>query len=466
MGYCHRTSITLLLLCASLLTAHSSHGSSGAQPFPTTMKYFVESIQYELSEQTQVRLDTIAASTGLTLYKQKRSRRLDAILSNSDVSKAILVSVNRRVNPEYLNKILQHPDGYLIHTTIGQQQVALFFYGFRINEVRTTTRLRYRNASLSWRSLLIDEAHASSESIPTHPTAVKSSSAKTLAHDTSPLHQILLGDGTPSCGNGIRQGFIDASWAPILAVKDGGTSLYSLVDSPRAWWQRSIDDLKKISAALSNFSEVFKREYAAFLGKTQDEKDDVICKMLGPGIVTGVIAKAAKLPEFLNRLSPIKTPPPTAVPPELKTLAKLRAKPTPTKNDRAHITQLRNQILEHFTLEERTAWNFIFRNDPGFPDEAAFLIIKNGSCTAQYGLSLFCRHSRDGTTVSLQLKHDTSPSSLMIDIGHAQANAPILVDAAAMRTSIPGTRGKSFRVSDPEQLLEIARRHFSEAAPN
>lgn len=461
MGYRHRTSITLLLFCASLLNAHSSLGSSSAKPFPTTMKYFAERIQYELSEQTQVRLDTIAASTGLTLYKQKRSRRLDAILSNSDVSKAVLVSVNRRVNPEYLNKILQHPDGYLLHTTIGQQQVALFFYGFRINEVRTTTRLRDRNASLSWPSLLINEAHASSESVPPHPTAVKSSSAKTLAHDTSPLHQILLGDGTPSCGNGIRQGFIDASWAPILAVKDGGTSLYSLVDSPRAWWQRSIDDLKKIRAALSNFSEVFKREYAAFLEKTKDEKDDVICKMLGPGIVTGVIAKAAKLPDLVNSLSLRRTPS-SVVPPELKTLAKLRAKPTPTKNDRAQITQLRNQILEHFTLEERTAWNFIFRNDPGFPDEAAFLIIKNGSCTAQYGLSLFCRHSRDGTTVSLQLKHDTSPSSLMIDIGHAQANSPILVDAAAMQASIPGTHGRSFRVSAPEQVLEIARKHFSE----
>lgn len=433
------------------------------------MKYFVERIQYELSEQTRIRLDTIAAGTGLMLYEQKRSSRLDAILTNSDVSKAILVSVNRRVNPEYLNQIFKHPDGYLLHTTIGQQQVALFFHGFALNEIRPTTRLRYRKTSFNWQSVLINEAQASNESIPMHPAAARSSAAGTLAHDTSPLHQILLGNDTPSCGNGIRQGFIDASWAPILAVKDGGTSLYSLVDSPRAWWQRSIEDLKKISAALANFSDVFKREYAAFLGKTQDEKDDVICKMLGPGLVTGVIAKAAKLTDLVNSLSPRRAPS-SVVPPELKMLAKLRAKilakPKPTKNDRVQIAQLRSQILEHFTLEERTAWNFVFRNDPSFPDEAAFLIIKNGGCTAQYGLSLFCRHTQDGTTVSLQLKHDTSASSLMIDIGHAQANSPILVDAAAMQASIPGTHGRSFRVSAPEQILEIARKHFSEAAPN
>lgn len=465
MGNLQRISITFFLLWTSLITAHRSYGSPNVQSLPTTMKYFAESIQYELSEQTQVRLDVIAAGTGLTLYRQKRSRRLDAILTNSDVNKAILVSVNRRVNPEYLNRIFAHPDGYLLHTTVGQQQVALFFYGFKMSEVRTAARLRYRHASVGWSSILINAARASNESVSTQPQATTSRAAKTLTNNTSPLHQVLLGDGTPSCGNGIRQGFIDASWAPILAVKDGGASLYSLAATPKAWWQKSVRDLKQIGAALTNFGEIFKREYAAFLKKNQDEKDDVICKMLGPGLVGGAFAKAAKLPELLNRLNPIKTSP-TAAPPELKTLARLKAKPNPTKNDRAQITQLRNQLLEQFSSEERTAWNFILRNDPGFSDEAAFLIIKNGSCTAQYGLSLFCQRTHDGTMVSLHLKEGTNPSSLMIDLGHAQANAPILTAAAAMQTSIPGTHGRSFRVTNPEQILEIVRKHFSETRPN
>jgi hypothetical protein len=248
-----------------------------AQTSPEEMKYFSEGSRYSMQESSEMFLSNLQSKTQLQIHviPRESGSLLDGFMTDQKFEKAILFSVNRRVNPEYQQKLYRHRDGFLYQMKKDGQQMALFFYHFsekEVIEILSAYQVRSRNF---WRELVIEEALAEEVAIPKSNT---SSSAP--SQSSNPDYSKILKDSFKGCAVGGLHGANNAVKAPFEAIWSAGVATESLIKDPAGFWQRSVDDFKKFGGLMANFREYMGDKWASFWNKSPEEINSTYCGFL------------------------------------------------------------------------------------------------------------------------------------------------------------------------------------------
>ena len=208
----------------------------------------------------------------------------DLVLTDNSLKKSILISLNARLSEENLNRYFQFERGILVHKKINGIQRALFFYGFKLDDVEEVLHgftLRIANKD----SISKSSRSTASEMIPSGPVredSITSSQSQDLDY--------ALGESFKSCYlEGVPEGIYAATVKPFTMAWG---SLKSLRRSPSAWWNRSVDEWENFKERLEKFriSESFK----SFNSLPPREKSKIACSIFGGIGGAGVLNKVAQ----------------------------------------------------------------------------------------------------------------------------------------------------------------------------
>jgi len=285
-----------------------SQAATDIKEIPKSMKFFSEEKKNLLSESSKILLENLAATQKMAFYKSPALLPLDALLTNEKLDKAILVTVNRRVNPEYLNKLYKHSDGQILHAKINDQQLALLFYNFSNKEVQavySSFKERFQGAHFSF---FMNFAEASEWSEVAKPSSNSNGSAtgsetKSTGPKVAETHQYVVGEEFVGCGKGLVKGLNETAMFPWNAGWSAGSSLGLLMDDPPTWWHRSVEEFKALKEVVANFRQYIGDKWSKFLSLPVSEQSKTWCTYVGTPALMGAVTKASMAGNGLTKLA-------------------------------------------------------------------------------------------------------------------------------------------------------------------
>ncbi len=271
------------------LPSLSSSADPIALPLPNRFNLVANDVPREISSATQLRLSELFNLAKLGVRTDPQSLGFpvlfESIATEPSLGKAILVSSNIQVSAEFLNKLYLHPSGILVHKEIAKQKVALFFYGFKTSDVLqviTSFEKIYaaRNAPPA-RSLASTDDTAAGFSEMKIPESRSS-------NFQGPLYG--LGKSLESCYlEGVPSGVNNALITPFTMFWDG---LKGLARSPKAWWNRSVQEWEGLKEFIKNFETHLSQNFKDFALKPEVEKSRIYCSFFSSAIAGGAGASA------------------------------------------------------------------------------------------------------------------------------------------------------------------------------
>ena len=228
----------LVALCLILIGSWAL-ANPKAIPIPAAMKYFAEKRQYSLNHANTLYLQSLATSKGLEFYPKTPNLLIDALISDSKLEKGILISANSKTNPEFLDRIYQHQDGFFFQIQMQGQQLALFFYGYSEDQVQNTFVQIRKELLISKKiEVFFPEARANSSEV---AEAKSSSNIPSSNPSQSPVatHAYALGESFIGCGKGVVEGLNSIARFPWDATVSAVKGAQAWRQDPTAFWARS-----------------------------------------------------------------------------------------------------------------------------------------------------------------------------------------------------------------------------------
>jgi len=283
----------VLFLLLSTLGISSVFAKTESIPIPSQMKYFSENQKFSANDSVLVQLDLLANKMKWELFREPYQLPFDFVIVDEKFQKEILVSVNRRTNPQYQNKIYKHSLGHLFQLRLHNQQVALFAVSLNEDELQEMANFFKPYLQAQWQSLFIHQAEAS-ETAKGTGSEVPSSAANLR----SPA-LYALGENFKGCGVGLKESVL----YPWEAAKIFGTSAQSLYEDPPAWWGRSVQDFQALGKKAAGFPEFLAKKWKdfnvekvwkAFQSKPPHEQSQMWCEFVGVPALGGSLVKVTK----------------------------------------------------------------------------------------------------------------------------------------------------------------------------
>ena len=285
--------LTLPLACLFLALLTVSDAAFGAKSkavenFPTRMKYLEELNSREISETSRARIDAWAARTGESAYYPK-GLPVEGVITDSTLKRWILVTPNRRVNPEFLGRIFAWRGRQLLHLKVGDQQLAILLNGYSekdamaMFEFLSSDRVATQLTSVGGRS-------PASEAVGGGSTG--SLDGDSSANSGSREHGYALEDSFAACAVGVKEGVEGALISPFTMAWG---SVKSLAKNPSAWWERSVNEMTDVMETASDFGTFAKKKWADFKSKPPSEKSKLYCSFVGGPAALGAVAKVSRL---------------------------------------------------------------------------------------------------------------------------------------------------------------------------
>lgn len=240
---------------------------------PKDLRYFAVTENQTPLKATLARLQEIARQANLQMAS-------DRLLTDDDFERSVLVSL-RRLNPEYEGKILSHPAGYSVQKTMGSEVVALFFIGFKADEV---SRILSKYDGVYAQNL------KASSRAPASETVGGSGDGAVASGDASYARQIL--GSFKGCAKGVVQGFNAVTVDPFISA---GKSLKGL--SEIGWsryWENSKRDFASAVDAVRNYERTIAKGVSSYRDLSPEEKSAFNCSIAGGGGAGSLAAKAAQ----------------------------------------------------------------------------------------------------------------------------------------------------------------------------
>lgn len=289
--------IKLLITLCVYIFSYSCFAEFEIQSLPAEMKFFSESFKHSFNDSTNDLLKRFASRNRMDFYTSPALLSVDAIITNENLEKAVLVSVNRRVNPEYIKKVFKHSSGYIFQLKLHGQQVSMFFYNFSQIEIKNAFSFLKEGFQTSRAfSLFLNRAEAAddiSSGASKLITSQISESEAPVGRKAQSLSYV-LGESFVGCGKGAIEGLNNIARAPWDAGWGAGSSAYALYSNPEEWWQRSLDQFKELKNIIIHFREYVKEHFDNFEAKSPKEKNQILCGYFATLVGAGAASKYAK----------------------------------------------------------------------------------------------------------------------------------------------------------------------------
>lgn len=290
----------LFILITSLGPAWAA--SSVASSVPKSMSYFSDSKKISLKSETLIYLQTLATQQHLDFYSGPKGLLVDALMTDEKMERAILITANRKTNPEFLHKVYSHYYGYFAHLSIYGQQIGMFFINFSDQEAQ--------NAVLGIQKDL-KASRIFSSLVPTAQAQVNAEIARIRTSTTpsstnsEPSLNFILGQSFLGCGKGLLIGLNDLARSPWDALVLAAKGTKSLHDDPKAFWNRSVQEFYELGDTLSHFWEYLGKKKKSFLSKSPKEKNEILCGYVGAPALVGAAGKAAQAAGYFQSKAPV-----------------------------------------------------------------------------------------------------------------------------------------------------------------
>lgn len=248
-------------------------GVSSVMAAPAGLRYFAVAKDPIPQASTLARLRELAKHAGLHVVT-------DRLLTDDELDRTVLISL-RRLNPEFEGKILSHPAGLSVQKTMGGEVVALFFIGFKADEV-TRVLSKYEGAYASMAS--VSSRSPASETVGSAPAASASAEEKSYARE-------LVGSFI-GCGKGLIQGFNAVTVDPFISA---GKSLKGLSEIGwNQYWENSKREFSQAVDAVRNYEKTIAKGVTGYRDMSVAEKSAFNCSLAGGGGAGGIAQKAAQ----------------------------------------------------------------------------------------------------------------------------------------------------------------------------
>ncbi len=276
-----------LSMCAQATHAAPPYTEIKVENFPIEMRYLSESKKRSFSEVTRARISAWAEQNKKQSYFSDKLPT-EGFITDKSLDTMILVSPNRRVNPEYLNRAYSHRGGKLIHVESAGDQIAIYMVGASDSEAVAALGF-FRNAN---QAALGSKAGAGR--VPASEVVSGSASSRS-------------GSGGGAGDGGYGYALVDSFEMCAVGVKDGAEgvlvkpftmawgSLKSLSRNPSAWWDRSVKEMNEVVDTVKNFGDFASRKWADFKAKPAAEKSRFYCSFVGGPAALGAVSKIAKV---------------------------------------------------------------------------------------------------------------------------------------------------------------------------
>lgn len=266
--------VTLAATLGSLFVFYPTVSSaSDVMKAPKGLRYFAVAKDPMPQAATLARLRELAKHSGLQVAS-------DRLLTDDDFGRSILVSL-RRLNPEYEGKILSHPGGFSVQKTMGSEVVALFFVGFKADEV-TRVLQKYEGSYA--------QTAKSASRVPASETVGGGGESTASAEETSYARELL--GSFKGCAKGLIQGFNAVTVDPFISA---GKSLKGLSEIGwNQYWENSKKDFSSAVDAVRNYEKTIAKGVSNYRGLSVEEKSAFNCSIAGGGGAGGVATKAAQ----------------------------------------------------------------------------------------------------------------------------------------------------------------------------
>jgi hypothetical protein len=203
----------------------------------------------------------------------------ELVLSDKTFKKVLFGSVNLKVNPEELNILHSHPQGYLFHTQFLGQQVALFFKGFSKDEVRKVVE-----------ELKTTETASGTEASSRMPASEtkKSWSKKGFNElDNNSDRALMMGTMMAECFEYGAYGMV----RPAQMFAEGIKAPFIVGWSK--YWENTVTQWNEMTKGVSSLSwEKVKQAYERFSQKDPREGSREFCQVAMGAVMTGRAATA------------------------------------------------------------------------------------------------------------------------------------------------------------------------------
>ncbi len=270
---------------------------------PKSAIYFSDKVRHQLAPSLVLKIEALGAQENLDFYNRPRPFFLDGILTNENLKRAIFFSVNKKLNPEYLNKIFKHKEGYYFSYQAGQQQVAVFAYKYNVSDAQRIFQFLIPRDQMSQRGPIWfwmeaasanqtpperspsqvsgGESVSSGSSSPGTPSGTSSGKSDNGARaQKTPLSEVFK-LAMKGCGKGVIEGVLKIPMVPVHATVEFAKSLLAVIDDPDTWWDLSADQAKALAARLETFLTNPGSEMKAFSAKPPAEQSKFWCENFG-----------------------------------------------------------------------------------------------------------------------------------------------------------------------------------------
>lgn len=279
-----------LLLCFStgflIESANAKHAI--VENFPIQMRYLSEQKKRVFSDVTKARLNAWASQSGKVVYYSDKLPA-EGFITDAAMKSITLVSPNRRVNPEFLNRVFAHRGNQLLHIESAGDQVAIYLVGAKEADAIALFDF-FKNAEVASGSVPATGGRApASETVTGGGPAGGSDSTSNTGEQS---YGYALVESFESCALGVKQGAEGVIITPFTMAWGSVKSLYR---NPSAWWDRSVKEANAVVDTVKTFNEFAARTWAGFKSKTSAEKSQLYCSFVGGPAALGAVAKVAKI---------------------------------------------------------------------------------------------------------------------------------------------------------------------------
>lgn len=268
-----RALATLLLF----VSAWTAVANTKNEKFPAKLRYFAEKTPRKLGEVQRARLSAWAHRKTMTAFFEDHLPT-EAVLIGADLNKWILVSPNRRVNPEFLGRIYSFEEGQIIHLELAGQQIALFLEkhseeeAYNLVQYFTSEDLNAAKSRPMGRTI-------ASEAVSQAPSPTGQESGLSITD-----YAYAFGESAATCGRAAIEGVEQAWITPFTMAYKTSKSAW---DNPAKWWNESKSQMKALTNTIVNFREFAVKTYSDFISKSDTEKANLYCEFLASVAASG-----------------------------------------------------------------------------------------------------------------------------------------------------------------------------------
>lgn len=271
---------------ASALSAHAIEvpkklqvleGASGPLPTSTFLRFVELGRKFGLS----------------SVFQPAQADVLDfqAALSTEDLSRAILVRIDKKTSQEWDHQVFKHPFGYFTSMKLGSSRATVFFIGFREKEVLTKLSAFQKEYSASLPQFRFHAVTRLCEIPMGRAWAAEAVPAKSTkqAEDTGALaaterYAYAFGESSVKCLQGVNDAFNAATVGPFISTGRGLKVLFnpkkSLKENWLRIWGNTVFEWQMFVDSIRDFETIAKTTYHGFVHMAPSEKSRLYCDFI------------------------------------------------------------------------------------------------------------------------------------------------------------------------------------------